>query len=90
MDVSRNPRDYHPTVHAIDRAKSRGIEFNTIAEIIRDGELINGRGENAETRYFLKEFPNMGVSIGVVVNPDTGDVVTVRYGNGEDAPRSDP
>ena len=76
-DVSRNPRDYHPTVHAIDRAKTRGISFEVVAETIREGEVRPSHKDGCV--LFVREFLDKNKPIGVVANRESGEVITVEH-----------
>ena len=73
IDIPRDPQFYRPTIHASQQRRDRGIEWGAVADAIKTGSLersmidpteIIVRGENASC----------------VVNPESGDIVTVVEG----------
>jgi len=75
--VSRNPEDYHPTTHAVDRAKTRCIDWPIVASTIKDGELKNSHKDGC--KLFVDEFEFLDNPVGVVANVDSGEILTVEF-----------
>lgn len=77
MSASRDPSDYAPTTHAIQRAKERDIEFEDVAATIAEGECRDAMGKHCW--LFIKEFPWYDRPLGVIADTHAGDVITVQY-----------
>ena len=77
MGVSRNPNTYSLTTHAFDRAKTRKIDEQMIAETIENGKLKNSHRDDC--KLFIKEFHYTKYPVGVVVDVADNEIVTVEY-----------
>ena len=76
-EISRNPEDYRPTTHAGQQAKHRDIDWQHVAETIREGDIKNSHKENCV--LFVKEFISKDKPVGVVANVEDGAIITVEY-----------
>lgn len=77
-DVPRKASHYWLSIHAKQMRRERNIPMDLIGKAITDGELVNGKPNESETRMFTLEWPGRAHNIGVVVEPDTGKVRTVE------------
>jgi len=76
-DVSRDPSDYRPKDHAIDRAKYRGIDFDLIGKTIANGDVYTSH--KSECRIFKQDYEHTDRPVRVVANVETGEVITVAW-----------
>lgn len=70
--VSRDPADYRPTTHFVQRKKERKIPGFAIRECIENGEIRDGKRPNLKiltTGYYA-----------LVIDVETRDVVTATVG----------
>lgn len=77
MGVPRNPEEYHPTVHAVDRAKSRGIDWVLVSKTIQEGEVKRSHKDGC--RLFINDYHHTDDPVGVVANVESGEIVTVQW-----------
>lgn len=76
-EVPRDPSEYSPTTHAAQRAKYRGIEWHYVAETIREGETRQSPKEDCT--LLVKEWHKYEHPVGVVVNYESGEILTVMF-----------
>jgi len=77
MTVSRDPADYSPTIHALQRSKFRGIEMCHVAECIENGNLQESKRPGC--KLFILDHAAYSQPIYCVADIDAGEVVTVGY-----------
>jgi len=77
MSVPREPDHYHPTVHAVDRAKSRGIDWDIVSKTIQGGEIKKSHKDGC--RLFVKDYQHTDNPVGVVANIESGEILTVQW-----------
>jgi len=77
MSISRDPSDYEPTNHALQRAKYRGIDLELVAETIEDGECYPSHKEDC--RVFKRDFVHTEQPVHVVANVETQSVITAAW-----------
>lgn len=77
MSVPREPKHYFPSVHAIDRAKARGIDWDIVSKTIQDGEIKKSHKDGC--RLFVKDYQHTDNPVGVVANIETGEILTVQW-----------
>jgi hypothetical protein len=75
--VSRDPSDYHPTVHCTQRSRERGISYEQIATTIQDGRIEPSPQDNC--KLFVKEFDQELNPVGVVADIQANKIITVEY-----------
>lgn len=80
-EISREPSNYSPTDHFVNRYKQRRIPGPAIESCIRDGEVVLEADEETGDVAALFEGEFRGVRYTVVTNPETGEAITV-YKNG--------
>lgn len=71
----RDPSAYSPTIHAGQRKRDRNVEWEDVADVIREGELR--QTHNADRKMFVDDVD--GTPLGVVVHRDTQEIVTVEW-----------
>jgi len=76
-EIPRNPGEYEPTTHAGQQAKHRNIDWQYVAETIKEGEIEDSLKENCVV--FVREFISKDDPVGVVVNHVDGVIITVEY-----------
>lgn len=74
--VPRDPEHYHPTIHAKDQRRHRGIDWLDVSEAIQEGEIRNSH--EPECKLFVHECGHAH-PVGVVANVETGEIVTVEF-----------
>lgn len=79
MDISRNPEDYTPTVHAFDRSRKRDIDWLLVTAAIKEGEIKPAT--EPHQRAFVHDLYYTDKPIAVVVDPSDNEIVTVEYWN---------
>lgn len=75
--VPRDPSHYHPSTHAKQMSRDRGISFSKAAETISDGEVR--RTHKPKCKLFVKEFAGDDYPVGVVANVEDGHILTVEW-----------
>lgn len=80
-DIPRDPSHYRPSVHAVQRKKDRGIDWELISDTIATGKV---RETHIEDKYlFSKYYEGMDKPIGVVAHAINGTIMTVEFRDGE-------
>jgi len=77
MSVPREPKHYFPSVHAIDRAKARGIDWDIVSKTIQEGEIKKSHKDGC--RLFVKDYQHTDNPVGVVANIESGEILTVQW-----------
>jgi len=77
MDISRNPKQYDLSVHALNKAKQRDIPFETVSEAIRSGDIEPSPRDNC--KVFVHDSHITNLPIGVVVNVVDKDIITIEW-----------
>lgn len=77
MSVPREPKHYFPSVHAIDRAKARGIDWDIVSKTIQDGEIKKSHKDGC--RLFVRDYQHTDNPVGVVANIESGEILTVQW-----------
>lgn len=75
--VSRDPSQYHPTEHAVLRRRKRGFEWDWVSKTIQEGFLHDHLERS--TICFEYQAKRWRYPLKVIANPETGDIVTVRW-----------
>jgi len=76
-EVPRNPAFYHPSTHAGQQRKHRGIEWGQVSQTITDGRVKNSHKEDC--KLFVREFENTTKPVGVVANVENGHILTIEW-----------
>lgn len=76
-EISRDPSDYRPCNHALQRAKYRGIDLELVSETIAEGEAHPSWKEGCYV--FTKDFVHTDHPVRVVCDIERGAVVTVAW-----------
>jgi len=71
ITVSRDPSEYRPTIHAGQRAKERGINWDRVADAIDGGEVRQTHRRGC--RLFVDD------GVGVVVDVADREILTVGW-----------
>jgi transcriptional/translational regulatory protein YebC/TACO1 len=77
MTVSRDPSDYEPTNHALQRAKYRGIDLELVAETIEQGECRESHEDDC--KVFVNDFEHTDNPVRVVANVEMQSVITAAW-----------
>ena len=75
--ISRDPSHYSPTTHAKQQRKHRGIDWQYVAETIKEGSINPSPKDDCV--LFIQEFISEKKPIGVVANYVDGVIITVEY-----------
>jgi len=76
-DIPRDPKQYFLSIHAGQQATHRGIEKDVISQAIREGTVTNA---NKPHQYeFVLSLPYHDNPVGVVVDPEDGEIITVEW-----------
>jgi len=76
-DVPREPEFYHPTTHAGQQRKDRGIEWVQVSKTLADGRVKTSHKKCC--RLFIREFEGLDKPVGVVADVTNGEIVTVEW-----------
>lgn len=76
-DISREPSDYSHTTHSRQQSKHRGIDNPLICEAIKDGQIEAAARDHQ--RKFVLEVAYNDEPVGVIVDADTNDIITVEW-----------
>ena len=76
-EISRDPSDYRPRDHALQRAKYRGIDLKLVSETIEQGEVYSSHKPNC--RVFKQEFVHTDRPVRVVCDVTSTEVITVAW-----------
>lgn len=76
-DVPRDPSYYHPSTHAGQQRKHRGIEWDQVAETLSDGRVKTCH--KPDCRLFVREFDDAQEPVAVVANVEMGQILTVEW-----------
>lgn len=77
VEISRDPSDYRPRDHALQRAKYRGIDLELVSETIADGSVDPSWEDNCHV--FKKSSVHTDYPVRVVANTETCEVITVAW-----------
>jgi len=77
MTVSRDPSDYRPSNHAYNRSKERNIDWPLVASTIKDGEIR--QADKPHQKLFVEDYYFTEYPVGVVVDPQDGQIITVEW-----------
>lgn len=75
--ISRDPSDYRPRNHALQRAKYRGIDLELVGETIAEGSVHPSYENNCYV--FKRDFEHTDKPVRVVVNAQRQCVITVAW-----------
>lgn len=76
-DVPREPSFYHPSTHAGQQRKHRGISWDQVAETLAEGRVKTCH--KPDCRLFVREFEDEDRPIGVVASVECGEILTVEW-----------
>lgn len=76
-EISRDPSDYRPRNHDLQRAKYRGIDLELVSETIEQGSVFDSYKPNC--KIFKQNFVHTDHPVRVVVNHESQHVITVAW-----------
>lgn len=76
-EIPREPSHYQHTVHSKQQRRDRGIDNQTIADVIESGDVW--KANKPHQREFVKWVGELPQPIGVVVDPRDGSIITVEW-----------
>lgn len=76
-EISRDPSDYRPRDHALQRAKYRGIELDLVAETIAEGRVYSSHKPHC--RVFKHDYAHTDRPVRVVADIHAQEVLTVAW-----------
>jgi len=76
-DVPRDPGLYHPTDHAVQQAKYRGIDWPEVAKCIQTGRIKNSHKDHC--KLFIMAVEHREKPLAIVANTNDGRILTVEW-----------
>jgi len=76
-EISRDPSDYRPRDHALQRAKYRGIDLKLVGETIETGDVYPS--PDPTCKVFKRDFVHTDHPTRVVANVELNRIVTVAW-----------
>jgi len=76
-EIPRDPGMYHPSDHAVQQAKHRGIDWPEVAETIQEGRVKTTHKEDC--CLFVRSVERKSNELAVVANIENGHILTVEW-----------
>lgn len=75
--ISRNPDEYDYSIHASQQYRWRDIERQHVDETIETGKVTEAACDHQ--REFIKEYVVYDYPVGVIVDIEDKEIITVEY-----------